>query len=67
MDQKESLNAISKQPDIAVSVDLLVVLMSDTSEAVRKAAMEVYIRRVYRAHCIKSLEIELDSQTGTLD
>jgi len=52
------LNALSKQPNFAVSVDLLGKLMSDDSEDVRKAAMEVYIRRVYRAHCIKSLTIE---------
>lgn len=48
---------LSKQPDIAVSVDLLVVLLADEDGAVRKAAMEVYLRRVYRAHCIKTLTI----------
>ena len=46
------LISLSRQPNIAVSVDLLVVLMSDAS--VSKAAAEVYIRRVYRAHKIKS-------------
>ena len=51
------LNALSKQPNIAVSVDLLVVLLSDTDAAVRKAAFEVYIRRVYRAHCVKEINI----------
>lgn len=49
---------LAKQPDIAVSVDLLVVLLADDDGAVRKAAMEVYLRRVYRAHCIKTLNIE---------
>ena len=48
---------LAKQPNIAVSVDLLVVLLTDTEPKVRKAAMEVYIHRVYRAHCIKSLSI----------
>ena len=51
------LKSLSKQPDIAVSVDLLVVLLADADSAVRKAAMEVYLRRVYRAHCIKTLSI----------
>jgi acetyl-CoA carboxylase/biotin carboxylase 1 len=58
MDPKTDFKALSKEPDFAVSVDLLVVLMSDESEAVRKAAMEVYIRRVYRAHIITSLQID---------
>ena len=51
------LNALSKQPNIAVSVDLLVVLLGDADAAVRKAAMEVYVRRVYRAHCVKDINI----------
>ena len=51
------LASLATQPNIAVSVDLLVVLMSDSDAAVRKAAVEVYLRRVYRAHNIKSLEI----------
>ena len=51
------LNALSKQPNIAVSVDLLVVLLGDSDAAVRKAAMEVYVRRVYRAHCVKEISI----------
>jgi Acetyl-CoA carboxylase, central region len=38
-------------------VDLLVVLLADVDGDVRKAAMEVYLRRVYRAHCIKTLTI----------
>lgn len=55
---KTDFIALSKQPDFAVSVDLLVILMSDPSLAVRRAAMEVYIRRVYRAHTITELSIE---------
>ena len=51
------LSTLAKQPNIAVSVDLLTVLISDTDSKVRKAAMEVYVRRVYRAHCIKTLAI----------
>jgi acetyl-CoA carboxylase/biotin carboxylase 1 len=58
MAPKTDFSALSRQPDFAVSVDLLVVLMSDPSEDVRKAAMEVYIRRVYRAHKIGSMTIE---------
>ena len=49
--------SLAKQPDIAVSVDLLVVLLADEDSAVRKAALEVYLRRVYRAHTIMTLSI----------
>ena len=54
---KADLNALSKEPNIAVSVDLLTVLMSDPDASIRRNAMEVYIRRVYRAHCIEELDI----------
>jgi len=57
MTPEVDLKTLSKQPDISVSVDLLVVLLADSDIAVRKAALEVYLRRVYRAHCIKSLNI----------
>jgi acetyl-CoA carboxylase/biotin carboxylase 1 len=55
---KTDLYTLSKQPDTSVSVDLLVVLMSDPDKMVRHAAIEVYVRRVYRSHCVKSLSIE---------
>jgi len=58
MTPNTDLNALSKQPNLAVSVDLLGKLMSDPAEAVRRAAMEVYIRRVYRAHCVTNLVVE---------
>lgn len=48
---------LSRRPDMAVSIDLLVVLMGDGSADVRKKALEVYIRRVYRAHSLTSLVI----------
>jgi acetyl-CoA carboxylase/biotin carboxylase 1 len=51
------LENLARQTNIAVSVDLLVVLMSDADSNVRKAAMETYIRRLYRGHVIKSLDI----------
>lgn len=51
------LISLSKQPNIAVSIDLLVILLEDKDPAIRKAAMEVYLRRVYRANCIKTLDI----------
>jgi acetyl-CoA carboxylase / biotin carboxylase 1 len=55
------LASLALEPNIAVSVDLLVVLISDPDPLVRKAAAEVYLRRVYRAHVIKSLDIDAGS------
>lgn len=52
------LNKLALQPNMAVSVDLLTVLMSDKDAAVRRAAMETYLRRVYRAHVIKNMVIK---------
>eukprot|EP01039_Chlorochromonas_danica_P007440 gene7440-8227_t len=80
-------------PNIAVSVDLLVVILmqqqllpsggasavatsTKTLQAIqaaghsyasiREKAMELYIRRVYRAHRINNIAIETDAATGTL-
>jgi acetyl-CoA carboxylase/biotin carboxylase 1 len=64
MESNVDLKTLAKQPDIAVSVDLLVVLLADPDSAVRKAALEVYLRRVYRAHCIKTLTIT--EQAGSI-
>ena len=52
------LKALSKQPNLSVSVDLLGSLMSDANPEVCRAAIEVYVRRVYRAHCISSFAVK---------
>ena len=49
------LQKCAYEPDLSVSVDLLTNLWSDSS--VNKAALEVYLRRVYRASNIESMEI----------
>ena len=51
--EEPDLSLLALQPNKIVSVDLLTVLMSDEDKKVRMAAMEVYLRRVYRAHVIK--------------
>ncbi|RYH29348.1 hypothetical protein EON65_08795 [archaeon] len=55
-DIKEA-DVLSLQPNIALSVDLLVVLMSDSEKAIRERAMHVYVRRLYRAQNIKDIVI----------
>jgi len=56
--------ALAKSSTISSGVDLLCALFNDSDASVRKAAIEVYVRRVYRAHKILSLEIdEIDGRT----
>jgi len=49
---------LSKSATLSAGVDLLTALFTDEDQAVRKAAVEVYIRRVYRAHRIVELNVE---------
>lgn len=51
------LASLALQPNLAVSVDMLTVLFSDPDAKVRKSAVETYLRRVYRASTVKSLDI----------
>jgi acetyl-CoA carboxylase / biotin carboxylase 1 len=57
-DSKTNLMQLSKSPTLSAGVDLLTYLFTDKDLAVRKAAAEVYIRRVYRAHRISDLSVE---------
>ncbi|KAA8490458.1 Acetyl-CoA carboxylase 2 [Porphyridium purpureum] len=53
-----ALDEIAKSRALSVSVDLLCSLFLDMDAQVARAALEVYIRRVYRAHVIHALNIE---------
>ena len=53
-----NLIQLSQQPNLAVSVDLLTVLMAHEDSSIRVAAMEVYIRRIYRADELTELSIK---------
>jgi acetyl-CoA carboxylase/biotin carboxylase 1 len=48
---------LSKSTTLSAGVDLLTSLFADEDKAVKEAAVEVYIRRVYRAHRISNLSI----------
>jgi len=58
------LQAIVESPTLAV--DLLPSLLDDADVAVRRAAAEVYVRRMYRAHNMLSLDIDTAPATGKL-
>jgi len=51
------LSTLSKSPTLSAGVDLLTSLFNDEDAAVRAAAVEVYIRRVYRAHRIENISV----------
>lgn len=60
INSQESLSKLAVEPNIAVSIDLLVILFNDKDDNVRKAAVEIYLRRIYRSHSIKSIDIRID-------
>jgi acetyl-CoA carboxylase/biotin carboxylase 1 len=59
------LDELAKSPGISSGVDLLSSLFADADATVRKAAVEVYVRRVYRAYRMVSLVVE-ESDDGRL-
>jgi len=56
-DSATDLVALSQSPTISAGVDLLTSLFGDNDAAVRSAAVEVYVRRVYRAHRVEDLVV----------
>lgn len=61
LDSSTNLEALSKSTVLSAGVDLLTYLLKDEDKAVRSAALEVYIRRVYRAHRILDLSVSHDN------
>jgi len=57
-------DALSKSMRITSGVDLLSALFYDADSSVRTAAVELYIRRIYRAHTI--LDISVAENDGRL-
>ena len=58
VDSDVDSDKLSKSESLSAGVNLLTALFTDEDAAVRKAAVEVYIRRVYRAHRIVELTVE---------
>eukprot|EP00534_Pseudo-nitzschia_fraudulenta_P008502 CAMPEP_0201147778 /NCGR_PEP_ID=MMETSP0851-20130426/9292_1 /ASSEMBLY_ACC=CAM_ASM_000631 /TAXON_ID=183588 /ORGANISM="Pseudo-nitzschia fraudulenta, Strain WWA7" /LENGTH=2078 /DNA_ID=CAMNT_0047423721 /DNA_START=36 /DNA_END=6272 /DNA_ORIENTATION=- len=57
LDADTDLVKLSKSSTLSAGVDLLTSLFDDADEAIRKAAVEVYVRRVYRAHRVNELTV----------
>ena len=60
LDSNADLAALSKSSTLSAGVDLLTSLFNDSDETIRKAAVEVYVRRVYRAHRMKAISVTED-------
>jgi len=63
-DKGTDLIKLSKSPTLSAGVDLLTYLFADSDAAVQKAAIEVYVRRVYRAHRV--VDLSVDEKNGRL-
>ena len=56
-DGATDLTALSQSTTLSAGVDLLTSLFADEDPAVRSAAVEVYVRRVYRAHRVEGVTV----------
>jgi acetyl-CoA carboxylase/biotin carboxylase 1 len=54
------LNELAGEPSISAGVDMLTYLFTDSDAEARSAALEVYIRRIYRAY--RLLEVKVDNE-----
>lgn len=57
LDPNTDLSVLSRSSSLSAGVDLLTSIFDDENQEIRKAAIEVYVRRVFRAHRIKSLTV----------
>jgi acetyl-CoA carboxylase / biotin carboxylase 1 len=53
----EDKSNLARSTTLSAGVDLLSALFDDSDEKIRAAALEVYVRRVYRAHSILSIDV----------
>jgi len=64
LDESVDKDKLSKSATLSAGVDLLTYLFKDEDANIRELALEVYIRRVYRAH--KITDISVDDVDGRL-
>ena len=57
-DPSTDLEVLAKSATLSAGVDLLTSLFDDEDATTRKAAIEVYVRRVYRAHRVDEVSVE---------
>jgi acetyl-CoA carboxylase/biotin carboxylase 1 len=64
LDSTTDLPKLSQSQTLSAGVDLLTTLFSDEDMTVRSAAVEVYVRRVYRSHRV--LDVRVEEKDGRL-
>jgi len=57
-DSSSDLDTLAKSATLSAGVDLLTYLKTDEDAKIRSSAAEVYVRRLYRAHRVKSVEVK---------
>jgi acetyl-CoA carboxylase/biotin carboxylase 1 len=57
LDTSTDLDALARSTTLSAGVDLLTYLFSDEDPNVRSTAAEVYVRRLYRAHRMISVQV----------
>ncbi|CAN0270215.1 unnamed protein product, partial [Hapterophycus canaliculatus] len=58
---------LAVSPSLSVGVDLLTALFNDEDPAIRAAALETYMRRVYRAHKILDISVDTSGEEMSVD
>ncbi|CAN0026974.1 unnamed protein product, partial [Sphacelaria rigidula] len=58
---------LALSPSLSVGVDLLTSLFDDEDTAIRAAALETYMRRVYRAHEILDISVDFEGDSMAVD
>jgi len=61
LESSADLQALALSPTLSAGLDLLTYLLSDEDTKVRENAAEVYIRRLYIAHRILSVDVSEDA------
>lgn len=57
-DEDVDLDKLAKSATLSAGVDLLTYLFTDDDKEIRSQALEVYIRRVYRAYKVTDISVE---------
>jgi Acetyl-CoA carboxylase, central region len=58
---------LAESPSLSAGVDMLSALFDDSDAAVRRSALEVYLRRVYRAHNVLTLQVTANTTSDLLN
>jgi len=64
LDKTADLDELACSAPLSAGADMLTYLFTDSDAAVRAAALEVYIRRIYRAYRLLDVSVDADGRTA---